>query len=277
MLTGCLFYDAHSKLCPWTWAAAASGAEETAGLVSMAARPPLTLAARAPPRGPLLTFLRPRRGPASLLQWTRLAPRWWLSPSLSRNPSPADTTCILPVSTLSACRMRATTKTAIWDHPLFLLYSDSPECVYGWEVWTVGKPLCCVLFLRIWDCAYGWRTSEPAWCVMFLVQVYKVEILLRPCHSAPARRSGSTATALHYSDDQISSIEFSSKKKENNKNEYLLKKVTHSSESVLIVVPLPEDCHFLSEKVCLDNIKRHHLLQNKSRCSSTGRKSKCRA
>lgn len=129
----------HSKLCPWTWAAAASGAEETAGLVSMAARPPLTLAVRAPPRGPLLTFLRPPRGPASLLQWTRLAPRWWLSPSLSRNPSPADTTCILPVSTLSACRMRATTKTAIW-------HQSSRQCVYCWEDWTVGKPLCCVLF-----------------------------------------------------------------------------------------------------------------------------------
>lgn len=110
-----------SKLFPWTWAAAASGAEETAGLVSMAARPPLTLAARAPPRGPLLTFLRPPRGPASLLQWTRLAPRWWLSPSLSRNPSPADTTCILPVSTLSACRMRAATKTPTWDHPLYCI------------------------------------------------------------------------------------------------------------------------------------------------------------
>lgn len=88
----------YSKPCQWIWAAAASGAVETAGLVSMAVRQLLIRAAQAPPHGPLRTFLKPSRGPASQLWWTRLALQWWPSPSHKRNPSPADIICTPHVS-----------------------------------------------------------------------------------------------------------------------------------------------------------------------------------
>jgi len=88
--------SSHSKLCQWTWATAAFGVVETAGLVSMAAHQPLTRAAQAPPHGLLLMFHMPPLGPASQLWWTHSAPPWWLSHKHS--PSPADITCIHLVS-----------------------------------------------------------------------------------------------------------------------------------------------------------------------------------
>lgn len=93
-----------SKPCQWTWAAAASGVVETAGLVSMAVHQLLIHVAQAPPHGPLLTFLRPSRGLANQRWWTRLALQWWLSPSRKPNRSPADITCTPPVSVTAICR-----------------------------------------------------------------------------------------------------------------------------------------------------------------------------
>lgn len=88
----------YSKPCQWIWAAAASGAVETAGLVSTAVRQLLIRAAQAPPHGPLRTFLKPSQGPANQLWWTRLALQWWPSPSHKPNPSPADIICTPHVS-----------------------------------------------------------------------------------------------------------------------------------------------------------------------------------
>lgn len=90
----------------------------------MAAHRLLIHAAPAPPHGPLLTFLRPSRGPANQLWWTHLALQWWLSPSHKPNPSPADIIYTPPVS-----------MPALWWTVAVLLFSHISSLVFLKLLW----------------------------------------------------------------------------------------------------------------------------------------------